>query len=220
MEPARDIELQSNDRIFVRRLQGFRDEGDVAITGEVLYPGPYALERRGETVSSLVARAGGLTVEAYVEGARLTRGGLPLGLDLVQVLDQERRGVDLILQPGDSLEIPEYDGTVQIVGAVGFQSRTRWRPNWNLGNYLEQAGGTVENADRNATVVTYANQERQHTSKSLWLFRSDPEIQPGSTISVPFKEPQEGGGFDSNQLLAYVTSIVTLLVLFEQVKAN
>ena len=124
------------------------------------------------------------------------------------------------MQPGDLLEIPEYDGTVQIVGAVGFQSRTRWRPNWNVGNYLEQAGGTVENADRNATVVTYANQERQRTSRFLWLFRNDPGVEPGSTISVPFKEPQEGGGFNTNQLLAYVTSIVTLLVLFEQVKAN
>ena len=220
LEMARDIELRSGDRVFVRRLQGFRDEGDVVIAGEVLYPGPYALERRGETVSSLLARAGGLTAEAYVEGARLTRGGLPLGLDLAQVLDQSRRGADLILQPGDLLEIPEYDGTVQIVGAVGFQSRTRWRLNWNLGDYLEQAGGAVENADRNATVVTYANQERQRTSRFLWLFRLDPEIQPGSTISVPFKEPQEGGGFDSNQLLAYVTSILTLVVLFEQVRAN
>jgi protein involved in polysaccharide export with SLBB domain len=220
LEMARDIELRSGDRVFVRRLQGFRDEGDVVISGEVLYPGPYALERRGETVSSLLARAGGLTAEAYVEGARLTRGGLPLGLDLAQVLDQSRRGADLILQPGDLLEIPEYDGTVQIVGAVGFQSRTRWRPNWNLGNYLEQAGGTVENADRNATVVTYANQERQRTSRFLWLFRNDPGVEPGSTISVPFKEPQEGGGFNTNELLAYVTSIVTLLVLFEQVKAN
>jgi protein involved in polysaccharide export with SLBB domain len=220
LEMARDIELRSGDRVFVRRLQGLRDEGDVVISGEVLYPGPYALERRGETVLSLLARAGGLTAEAYVEGARLTRGGLPLGLDLAEVLDQSRRGADLILQPGDLLEIPEYDGTVQIVGAVGFQSRTRWRPNWNLGDYLEQAGGTLENADRNATVVTYANQERQHASRFLWLFRNDPEVEPGSTISVPFKEPQEGGGFDSNQLLAYVTSIVTLLVLFEQVKAN
>jgi len=184
----------------------------------VLYPGPYALERRGETVSSLLARAGGLTAEAYVEGASLVRGGLPLGLNLVQVLDQSRRGVDLILQPGDSLRIPEYDGTVRIIGAVEFQSSARWRPRWNLGDYLEQAGGTIRDADRNATVVTYANQERQHSSKFLWLFRNDPRIEPGSTISVPFKPPREGGGLNANQLLAYVTSIVTLVVLFDQLK--
>jgi protein involved in polysaccharide export with SLBB domain len=219
-EPARDVELRNGDRIFVRRFQGFRDDGDVVITGEVLYPGPYALERRGETVSSLLARAGGLTAEAYVEGARLIRGGLPLGLNLVQVLDQSRRGVDLILQPGDALEIPEYDGTVQIIGAVEFQSRTPWRSRWNLGDYLEQAGGTVQNADRNATVVTYANQERQHSSKFLWIFRNDPVIEPGSTISVPFKAPREGGGMNANQLLAWTTSIVTLFVLIDQLSNN
>ena len=127
--------------------------------------------------------------------------------------------MDLLLLPGDSLEVPQYDGTVQILGAVEFQSRTRWRPRWNLGDYLDQAGGTIQNADRNATVVTYANQERQHSSKFLWLFRNDPGVEPGSTITVPFKEPREGGGINANQLLAYVTSIVTLIVLFDQLNS-
>jgi len=81
-EPARDIELRDGDRVFVRRLQGLRDEGDVTLSGEVLYPGPYALEQRGETVSRLIRRAGGLTSKAYAPGAQLVRGGLPLGLDL------------------------------------------------------------------------------------------------------------------------------------------
>ena len=214
-ESARDVELRGGDRVFVRRLQGFRDEGDVVILGEVLYPGAYALERRGETVSSLVTRAGGLTVEAYVEGSRLIRDGLPLGLELVQRLDQSQRGSDLILQPGDSLEIPAYDGTVQILGGVGFQSRTRWRPDWNLGDYLQQAGGITENGDRNAVTVTYANQERQRSGKFLF-FRSDPPIEPGSTISVPFKEPQQGGGFNLDQMVTRMISLVTIWVALRQ----
>jgi protein involved in polysaccharide export with SLBB domain len=214
-ESARDVELRGGDRVFVRRLQGFRDEGDVVILGEVLYPGAYALERRGETVSSLVTRAGGLTVEAYVEGSRLIRDGLPLGLELVQRLDQSQRGSDLILQPGDSLEIPAYDGTVQILGGVGFQSRTRWRPDWNLGDYLQQAGGITENGDRNAVTVTYANQERQRSGKFLF-FRSDPPIEPGSTISVPFKEPQQGGGFNLDEMVTRMISLVTIWVALRQ----
>jgi polysaccharide export outer membrane protein len=181
----------------------------------VLYPGAYALERRGETVSSLVTRAGGLTVEAYVEGSRLIRDGLPLGLELVQRLDQSQRGSDLILQPGDSLEIPAYDGTVQILGGVGFQSRTRWRPDWNLGDYLQQAGGITENGDRNAVTVTYANQERQRSGKFLF-FRSDPPIEPGSTISVPFKELQQGGGFNLDQMVTRMISLVTIWVALRQ----
>ena len=216
-QPARDVELRDGDRIFVRRLQGLRDEGDVILSGEVLYPGPYALEQRGETVSSLIARAGGLTADAFIEGARLVRDGLPLGLNLGGALDRSGRAVDLLLLPGDSLDVPQYDGTVRIIGAVEFQSRVRWRERFSLSDYIEQAGGVVENGDRNAAVVTYANQERQRTSKFLF-FRSDPRIEPGSTISVPFKEPREGGGFNANQLLAWTTSLVTLIVLVDQLQ--
>ena len=190
---ARGIELRDGDRVFVRRLQGLRDEGNVILSGEVLYPGPYALERRDETVSSLIRRAGGLTSEAYVPGARLVRGGLPLGLDLEGVLSRAGEGVDLLLLPGDLLEVPQYDRTVRIIGAVRFQSWTRWREGMTLGDYLDQAGGVVEDGDRNRAVVTYANQERKRSSKFLF-FRSDPKIEPGSTISVPFKEQREGRG--------------------------
>ena len=211
IEAARGIELRDGDRVFVRRLQGLRDEGDVILSGEVLYPGPYALERRDETASSLIRRAGGLTSDAYIPGARLVREGLPLGLDLEGVLSGAGGGVDLLLLPGDALEVPQYDGTVRIIGAVEFQSRTRWREGMSLGDYLDQAGGVVENGDRNRAVVTYANQERQRSSKFLF-FRSDPGIEPGSTISVPFKERREDGGFNADQVLTRLLSVATILV--------
>jgi protein involved in polysaccharide export with SLBB domain len=123
------------------------------------------------------------------------------------------------LLPGDLLEVPQFDGTVQILGAVEFQSRTRWQEGMSLGDYLDQAGGVVENGDRNRAVVTYANQERQRSRKFL-IFRSDPRVEPGSTISVPFKEPREGSGFNADQLLARITGFVTLVVLFDQLKTR
>ncbi len=218
-EPARAIELQAGDRVFVRRLQGLRDEGDVVLLGEMLYPGPYALEYRGETVSSLLQRSGGLTPDAYRAGGRLVRSGLPLGLDLENALASPGSAADLLLLPGDSLEVPQFDGTVQILGAVEFQSRTRWQEGMSLGDYLDQAGGVVENGDRNRAVVTYANQERQRSRKFL-IFRSDPSVEPGSTISVPFKEPGEGSSFNADQLLARITGFVTLVVLFDQLKTR
>ena len=209
-EAAREVELRNGDRVFVRRLQGLRDEGDVILSGEVMYPGPYALERRGETVSSLIRRAGGLTPDAYVAGGRLVRDRLPLGLDLESALGSAGSVVDLILLPGDSLNVPQYDGTVRITGAVEFQSRTRWREGMSLSDYLDQAGGVVEDGDRNRVVVTYANQERQRSGKFLF-FRSDPEVTPGSTISVPFKVEREGG-FNMDQTLTRILSLATILV--------
>ena len=162
---------------LLSRLQRLRDECDVVLSGEVRYPGPYALERRDETASSIIRRAGGLTSDEYIPGARLVREGLPLGLDLEGVLSGAGEGVDLLLLSGDSLEIPQYDGTVRIIGAVGFQSRTCWREGMSLSDYLDQAGGVVEDGDRNRAVVTYTNQERQRSSKFLF-FRSDPRIEP------------------------------------------
>ena len=126
--PTETVELRDGDRIFVRRLQGLREEGDVDVSGEVLYPGPYALELRGEHVSALVARAGGLTLEAYVPGARVVRDSLPVGLNLERALERPGGMADLLLFPGDQLEVPPYDGTVSVVGAVEFPARVQWVP--------------------------------------------------------------------------------------------
>ncbi|MEE2669523.1 MAG: SLBB domain-containing protein, partial [Gemmatimonadota bacterium] len=216
--PARTIELQDGDRVFVRRLQGLRDEGDVIVSGEVLYPGPYALERRGETVSSLIQRAGGLTTDANIDGARLVREEIPLGLNLESALRSSellQTEDDLILFPGDSLNVPQYDGTVLIIGAVEFQSRTRWREGMDLDDYLDQAGGVIEGGDRGRVSVTYANQERQRTNKTL-LWRSDPPVEPGSTISVPFK-PESDAGFNTDAMLTRLMSIATIMVAILQI---
>jgi protein involved in polysaccharide export with SLBB domain len=208
---AGGIALRDGDRIFVRGLSGLRNEGDVMLSGEVLYPGRYALEVRGERVSSLITRAGGLTPEAHVEGIRLVRGALPVGLDLARALREPGSVDDLLLFPGDGIEIPQYDATVRIVGAVEFEARTRWVEGMGLGDYLDQAGGVTQAGDRNHAVVTYANQERKRSGKFLF-FRSDPRIEPGSTISVQTKAESSGSGFSIDQTLTRILSFATILV--------
>jgi len=45
----------------------------VKVEGEVAFPGEYSIANKSERISDLVKRAGGLTPEAYVKGARLVR---------------------------------------------------------------------------------------------------------------------------------------------------
>lgn len=45
----------------------------VTLKGQVKFPGPYALEYRGETLSSVIKRAGGLTGNAFADGAVFMR---------------------------------------------------------------------------------------------------------------------------------------------------
>ncbi len=65
--------LEPYDRVAIRRLPWWEMQRTVVIRGEVFYPGVFSLERKDETISSVVARAGGLTPDAYLTGARVVR---------------------------------------------------------------------------------------------------------------------------------------------------
>jgi len=211
--PAGTVQLRDGDRIFVRRLEGLREEGDVDVSGEVLYPGAYAFELRGERVSELIDRAGGLAPAAYLAGARIMRDGVPMALDLEASLERPGGDEDFLLFPGDELVIPSYDGTVSVVGAVEFVARVQWRPDMGFGDYLNAAGGLIEQADRGRASIRYANGEGGRSHRFLF-FRSDPEVKPGSTITVPTKQTNEGGGFDVDQWLTRILSLATVMVAF------
>ncbi|MBI2073673.1 MAG: hypothetical protein HYT81_11715, partial [Gemmatimonadetes bacterium] len=65
-------------------------------------------------------RAGGLLPSAYAGGAQFFRAVNQAGrvnLDLERVLERPGGPEDVALQPGDSLEIPEYLPTVRVEGA-------------------------------------------------------------------------------------------------------
>jgi len=66
------VRLSPRDAVRVPRGFGDRDTGPVTLVGEFLRPGTYDI-RRGERLSELLARAGGLTAQAYPYGAVFTR---------------------------------------------------------------------------------------------------------------------------------------------------
>ncbi len=71
-DPAHNIALESNDFILVKSVPEWRLYREVKIGGEVRFPGTYPIEK-GESLSSLIERAGGFTDNAYLKGAVFTR---------------------------------------------------------------------------------------------------------------------------------------------------
>ena len=65
--------LMPFDEVYVRKSPGYFKQENVVIEGEVLFNGTYALEKKNQRLSELVASAGGLTPQAYAQGARLVR---------------------------------------------------------------------------------------------------------------------------------------------------
>jgi polysaccharide export outer membrane protein len=65
------ITLQSRDALRIKTMPGWFESETVTLSGEVRFPGVYAIEP-GELLSSVVTRAGGLTDTAFPEGAIFT----------------------------------------------------------------------------------------------------------------------------------------------------
>ncbi|OGI66533.1 MAG: hypothetical protein A2W18_13225 [Candidatus Muproteobacteria bacterium RBG_16_60_9] len=76
-DDVKNLALKPHDRLVVRRVPGWDVVGDVELLGEVRFPGKYPVVR-GEKLSSLLKRAGGLTREAYPRGAIFVRESVRL----------------------------------------------------------------------------------------------------------------------------------------------
>ncbi len=64
--------LRPYDVLVIKETPEWRGQESITLTGEVRFPGRYPI-RKGETLSSVVVRAGGLTDEAFSEGSVFTR---------------------------------------------------------------------------------------------------------------------------------------------------
>ncbi len=71
-ESGSNITLKEDDYLFVRTIPEWKLYQTATITGEVKFPGTYTFQK-GETLSSLIERAGGYAENAYLRGALFTR---------------------------------------------------------------------------------------------------------------------------------------------------
>jgi len=69
---AADLPLRSFDTLVVKEISEWSQQEFVRLEGEVRFPGQYPIAR-GETLRSVVARAGGLTQLAFANGSVFTR---------------------------------------------------------------------------------------------------------------------------------------------------
>jgi protein involved in polysaccharide export with SLBB domain len=71
-DASADITLQAFDVLIIKELPEWAKQESVTVSGEVRFPGTYPI-RRGETLRSIIERAGGLTGLAFVKGSVFTR---------------------------------------------------------------------------------------------------------------------------------------------------
>ena len=70
-----DVTLKPFDRLSIKQISGWTEQDQITLRGEVRFPGTYTI-KRGETLRSVVERAGGLTDLAFPAGSVFTRAEL------------------------------------------------------------------------------------------------------------------------------------------------
>ena len=191
---TQNIELQNWDVVLVRQNQNFTISKQVQITGSVKVPGVYSLQQPNETLENLLDRSGSFTDQAYVDGVKLFRNNIQVALN----------SFDLALVDGDSIDVPEHSGVVQVLGEVYNTGYVQYVNKRNLNNYIEAAGGFTLDARKKYITVIYPNGDVK--VKGTFI---TPVIKEGSVIIVHTKEEQLP--FDMTEFLKETASIIASL---------
>jgi polysaccharide export outer membrane protein len=69
------FELMALDYVEFRTIPNFQERQSITLEGEFVFPGVYDFEK-GESLTSVIARAGGFTSEAFIDGSVFTRESL------------------------------------------------------------------------------------------------------------------------------------------------
>jgi polysaccharide export outer membrane protein len=217
---APEVPLEPYDNVLVLRQPEFELQRTVEIQGEVYSPGTYALKNKGDRLSDLVARAGGLTPRAYADGIQFVRPLNAAGridVDLRAALKDTTSRDNIVLQPGDAISVPEYLPSVRVSGAVNAPGSILYKNGAGFGDYIDGAGGFTYLADKGRASVRYANGMVKTRHKFLF-FRSDPKPGPGSEVMVPLKDRSNPTNYVAlfGAIAQIVASTVAIIVVLRR----
>ena len=121
-----------------------------------------------------------------------------VGIDLQKAMANPGGENDIVLREGDVLDIPTYNGTVKISGAVMYPNTITYSKGMTVGKYIDNAGGYAYRAKKRPYIV-YMN-GKVATGLSA-------RVEPGCEIIVPQKP--ERSGTSLSEVLGITTSVVS-----------
>jgi polysaccharide biosynthesis/export protein len=87
-DPAANLKLEPFDVLSIKEVQAWTDQETIVLRGQVKFPGVYSV-KPGETLKSVIQRAGGLTQFAFAGGSVFTRR---------ELREREQRQLDQLAQ--------------------------------------------------------------------------------------------------------------------------
>lgn len=229
------FKLEPFDEVYIRKSPVYHKQQNVTVSGEVLYSGNYALSKKNERISDLVKRAGGLTEDAYVRGARLIRRMTPeetrrkndalkmaqTASDSIsmQTLDLDATypvGIDLKLalsKPGSDSDLVLREGDQLIIpeyiNTVKINGAVMY-PNTVVYNDGKNLKYYIEQAGGYAHLAKKRKAYVVYLNGTVARLKSSNSnaIEPGCEIIIPSKEAKQR--MTTGEILSIGTSIASL----------
>ena len=107
-------------------------------------------------------------------------------VDWKAIAKNPRSNTNVILFPGDEIEVAAFNEGVKVTGSVLLTSEIPYDRGKGFGYYLNAVGGVDNKGWRKKAYIIYPNGQAAVT-KSFLVFRSYPKVTPGSQIIVPEK---------------------------------
>ena len=124
-----------------------------------------------------------------------------VGIDLEKALAQPGSTYDIVLRPDDHLVVPEMTSTVKISGEVMFPNTVTFEKGKKIKDYIDQAGGYGNRANKGKTFIVYMNGTVARAKRNT-------TVEPGAHIIVPSKP--EGKGLDWARILSVTSALGSL----------
>lgn len=231
--------LQPFDEVYVRCSPGYSEQNSVFAEGEFLFDGEYVLSTNNDRLSDLVAKAGGLTPEAYIKGAYLKRQLTEERLARQETLfDLSERGK---AATGDTIVLKRMQ--VGDYYPIAIDLEAALKDPASLDNLVLEDGDMLVVPKFNNTVtisgavlypctVTYVKGQKIHdyiargggyaarAKKRPFVIYANglpdakrggrwPKVEPGCEIVVPSKSPK-GSGMSAAEIMSLATSTVSM----------
>ena len=211
--------IQPGDRILdiINRAGGFSTEayfqGSVYLREDVAEAQKVAFERAADELENTIVdivtqnsvNVGEYTILPISNLIKKLREEEPVGRMIVNLDTLQLKSdpiVNFVVQDGDELYVPKRPSSVSIVGEVLNSATVGFNPGFTIDEYIDQAGGLKDSADRNKIFVILPNGKAQLVKKSL--FKSEKGILPGSTIVIS----RDSKPFDAIRWTQIITPIL------------
>ena len=138
----------------------------------------------GDTVLSLIDRAGGIRAPGDLARSYISRRGKASAIemtpiDLDALLVRRDFGADRPIQMGDTIVVPPMRHSILVEGAVARAGLYTYNPSFGIAEYIAHAGGRTRTA-RDLDEVKVIEPGGKTRS-----YRRDMKLDPGDTVLVP-----------------------------------